>query len=158
MHFCKWYSKHQPQHKFDWFVSLNISNLRNPPNTQPVTGFVLRSFNTIGELETTSGLSVGVFTTYGGSLTNCSIVPSTSQVNKKSSYTFSFYTSNPITSSSSIKILFPSSISLQYSSIILTFGFDYSSVTTETTQSSITLTNIIESYEPEPYYFEFTID
>lgn len=139
-----------------WTVT--IKNLRNPPSTQPVSGFVVRVYSSTGELENSIGLVLQVVSQYGGQLTSPSILPSLTKVNTKSLYTFSFLTSNPVPATSTITITFPSSIILQISQILPTFGFDYTTLTYTSTSSQISITNPIVSYKEENCYFEFSID
>lgn len=136
-----------------------VEGVRNPPSTQPVSGFVLRTYTAKGELENSSGINAQVTTTQGGDLTSCEIDTQTDTVNTKTLYTFTFTISNPVISTSYIQILLPSSITCQISTITPIFGFNYGgSLPYTSSSSSITLTSLVSSYISGPMTFEFIID
>ena len=137
--------------------ALNITNIRNPPNTQPISGFILKSHSQLGELENSNGLNVSISTTQGGLLTDCNVALSNKKVNIMTAYTISFFTSNPLPSNSAFTLSFPNSITLQVSSIISNFGFDYSTLIYTVTSNQISIKNMLTSYKVEPCYFELLL-
>ena len=137
-----------------WF--LTISNARNPPNTQPVTGFVVNTFSSQGLMQSSS--SGSVTSLYGGPLDFGILSNSLDKVNTKAVYTASFTTSNPVPATSSILISFPASVTLALATITPTFGFDYSTIGYTSTSATISISPVVASYKAEGWYFEFSID
>ncbi|OMJ81170.1 hypothetical protein SteCoe_18439 [Stentor coeruleus] len=136
-----------------------VEGVRNPPSTQPVSGFMLRTYTAKGELENSSGINTQVTTVQGGELTSCEIDTQTDTVNTKTFYTFTFTISNPVIPDSYIQILLPSTITCQISIITPIFGFNYGgSLPYTSSTSSITLTSLVSSYTSSPSTFEFIID
>ena len=143
-------------------VEFQVSTVKNPPNTQRISNFEVRTKAQEGYIESSVGTEVSIKVSEPGQFLSSSheFESGKTKVNLEEVYKFSVSNSNPIPADGYIEVKFPKEVGLEgyVSSVIGIFGIDQNPVSIEISNSVLKILSPFRSYKDPGTYIEFKID